>query len=192
MREVEYPSIIALRAREFRERHQHPCIDCGKPVSKHNAIRCKSCAAKIYNAARRIPYPLCIDCGKTLTTRKGIRCLECWRKFSKIRSISLETGKFLSSQGYVMVRSVEHPRARSHGYVLEHILVLEEKLGRHLADDEIGHHLNGKRDDNRPENLVALTKSGHRRQELGELYKKRIRQLERELIELRNGRKQLF
>jgi hypothetical protein len=46
---------------------------------------------------------------------------------------------------------------------MEHRLVLERALGRLLGADEHVHHINGVKDDNRPENLVALTKSAHHR-----------------------------
>jgi hypothetical protein len=61
--------------------------------------------------------------------------------------------------GYVMRRVPGHPRARPKSpYVFEHILVMEQVLGRHLLPDESVHHLNGVRDDNRPENLELWVK----------------------------------
>lgn len=56
-------------------------------------------------------------------------------------------------KGYVMLRRPEHPRARQNGYVLEHLLVMEQLLGRPLAPGEEVHHRNHVRHDNRPENL---------------------------------------
>jgi hypothetical protein len=62
-------------------------------------------------------------------------------------------GRTKHKAGYVMVRVEKHPRGGANGYVFEHILVMEEILGRHLSPDETVHHRNGVRDDNRPRNL---------------------------------------
>lgn len=70
-------------------------------------------------------------------------------------------GKTTHSEGYILVRSKEHPSADSRGYVYEHRLVLEKHLGRYLRKDEHVHHKNGVKNDNRLENLEILTNSEH-------------------------------
>lgn len=70
-------------------------------------------------------------------------------------------GRYIDSVGYVHIRKPDHPRASVNGYVFEHILVAEEKIGRTLRDDEVVHHINGVKYDNRPENLQVMTNSEH-------------------------------
>ncbi len=71
----------------------------------------------------------------------------------------------IDSGGYARIYMPEHPRAYKDGRYLEHRIMMERIIGRLLYDDENVHHINGIRDDNRPENLelwVSSQPSGQR------------------------------
>ncbi len=71
-------------------------------------------------------------------------------------------GRWKSKQGYIYIKKPEHPNATSIGYVAEHRLVMEKKIGRYLTFDEEVHHRNGIKDDNRIKNLEIVMKNAHR------------------------------
>ena len=76
-------------------------------------------------------------------------------------------GRQVDRDGYVLVLKPSHPHARASGYVLEHRLVMEEHLGRTLLPEEVVHHKNGQKDDNRLENLQLFeSQSPHHTQHI--------------------------
>lgn len=60
---------------------------------------------------------------------------------------------YKTDYGYILVNCPGHPFCNNRGYVREHRLVMEKKIGRYLKPIEKVHHINGIKDDNRIENL---------------------------------------
>ena len=75
--------------------------------------------------------------------------------------------------GYVLLLMPEHPRANIHGYVREHVLVMCNHLNRIIDANEIVHHINGIKDDNRIENLVILTRAEHCKEHIDDMLRGR-------------------
>ena len=71
-------------------------------------------------------------------------------------------GKLMTQDGYALIRvGISHPMADPNGYCREHDLIMASFLGRPLRENEIVHHKNEDKTDNRIENLQLSTKSGH-------------------------------
>lgn len=112
--------------------------------------------------SKRVVYKVqCDVCGRILHRSKG----EAYKMESRERhACSPEcTGKLGRSENY-------QPRLKRNkqGYIYrgnqrEHTLVMEKSLGRKLQKEEIIHHINGDKGDNRVENLMVCNRAEHNR-----------------------------
>ncbi len=117
--------------------------------------------------------PKCASCGGSngVVASKSAKfvgnCRSCISR--KLRKMPhLKSGKFIDKDGYVRVSGQwDHHRAGPGGFVYEHILVIEKKLGRKVLRSEHVHHENEVKSDNRPDNLFIKTPSEHNREHRG-------------------------
>jgi hypothetical protein len=95
-------------------------------------------------------------------TRDGIKAKVCSHScYAATREVRGSYREYVIISGYRYMLQHNHPKKTKKGYVAEHRLIAEQKIGRFLNDDEDVHHINENKLDNRPENLIVLSKSEH-------------------------------
>lgn len=90
---------------------------------------------------------------------------KCYRKYASIgktkreiyKSVNLPDGCYLSLDGYIILTSTKDGRKK----FPIHRYIIEQKIGRKLLPDEIVHHKNENKLDNRVCNLQILSRSQH-------------------------------
>ena len=73
-------------------------------------------------------------------------------------------------QGYIEENVKGHPHAKRNGWVFQHRLVMESKIGRYLTRNELVHHIDHDKTNNHPDNLMIVCKYTHHKHhpEVGE------------------------
>jgi hypothetical protein len=140
------------RETEFGKTNIGHYID-GRTLNK----RCKDCGIKIdYKATRCMPCLSKIKRGKPLSeqTTAKLRILGEARR-------NPEGHKIRHAAGYILEKASSHKFADHEGYVREHRLVYERHFNCCLLEYTVIHHRNGKKDDNRIQNLEPMYNSLH-------------------------------
>ena len=173
------------------------CLYCDKEmfVSPYYIERaythfCNSACRKAWKDSRVVDVP-CSYCGKivqrNLHALKRNKCNYCsfscrgkWLAKNKRaeKHPNWKGGRCKGSGGYIKIFKPDYCNSDSKGYILEHRYILEQKLERSLKRKEVVHHLNGIRDDNRPENSYLTTINDHVTNTVQKIYMARIKALE--------------
>lgn len=155
------------------------CEKCGKDFSPTRKTQ-KFCSRSCYSRAKaNRRYERDKENGKFKST-----CPVCGKEFNgtrrnqffcSVKCVGISNKKYLNipdclenadrkidkNIGYVRVYAPMHKEANSWGYVYEHRLIAEQKIGRALKENEVVHHVNGVRWDNREDNLQVMDRIEH-------------------------------
>lgn len=114
---------------------------------------------------------MCPVCGQAVKKirRFGLKAKTCSTKCNGLSNRGIDRGNRrpyvkTKANGYIMIYAPNHPRVKRNKkkYLGEHILIMEQYLGRYLEPCEVVHHVNGVKDDNRIENLKVMTVTEHK------------------------------
>lgn len=140
-----------------------PCSVCQKEMWDYMSLKeidsrrhycSKNCCLEYNKTRRKWKEQSCVKCGKLFMCQMseikrggGIYC-------SRLCLGNLKKQRKMSTDGYWLVHT-------PYGEMKEHRWIMCQYLGRMLGDDEMVHHINEKKLDNRIENLLICTKSEH-------------------------------
>jgi hypothetical protein len=90
-------------------------------------------------------------------------CLVCKKKSRNGEENPRWKGGITFLDGYKRIKVKGHPRANKLGYVFEHIIIAEQKLGCPLPKGSIVHHKDRNRANNNPDNLLICPSISYHR-----------------------------
>ena len=119
------------------------CVDCGTSFRRgpSGSSRCNPCA---YSRHKGLSGKHCPKCETAIDPRSRY-CPKCEPR-NGVQRAPIGTRYIHPKTGYVDIKTES-------GWLREHTVIMEQRLGRPLVKGENVHHKNGDRSDNRPENL---------------------------------------
>lgn len=148
----DHRSYVVSKCKEceslFWTRKDYHAVYCSKDCQKIKLIKsnglCKCCRKQV---------PRCCPNGIQFMKRKFCSRECAWKVNRMSNHNSWKGGTIRNAEGYKLIK--KEPRR----YILEHRLVMENHIGRKLIKEEVVHHINKIRTDNRIENLILFKSS---------------------------------
>ncbi|PRR85991.1 HNH endonuclease signature motif containing protein [Clostridium luticellarii] len=179
-RQYKYPSLVrkycslscakaALRGTKPGKRIKLKCPVCGKAFEElESKIKYREIHQHIFNhycsvkcaklAQRKRIVKHCEMCGKSFEVQRNSKqrfcSVNCVNKYKK------KSGKY-KKNGYWYENGYKVLYVEGNKCIKEHIKVMEEHMGRKLKKNEVVHHINGNKSDNRLQNLKLMTREEH-------------------------------
>lgn len=151
-----------------RKGEERPCAQCGElfyspPSQGHHRYCSQSCWTTAKNLTDANPsYHRDISGERNPMYGKGFKG-ETNPMFGRKRELNpnWSGGRKIRKDGYILTIAPDdhpYPSDTSSGtrYILEHRLIMEQKLGRYLTPEEVVHHLDENPSNNHPDNLALL------------------------------------
>lgn|SRR3990167_10860030 len=149
-----------IRAANTKPKYKIACKSCGNEFevwfSRLKKGIPKYCSAKCYGKYLKSQKPW----NKGITAKQDSRLATGKRHGMYGKKSPRWSGGRFQEQGYIFVWQPSHS-FNQRGYVREHRLVVEKNIRRYLTGEEVIHHINGIKTDNRIENLKIMSASEH-------------------------------
>jgi len=135
----------------------HKCADEFR--RKRVIVNCQACGKEIERVQSRVDrHKMFIFCDRDCMAIgfKGVNISGFFKEGNTgDKCINFKDGTQITN-GYISELAPDHPAATKKGYVYQHRLVMEKKIGRYLLPKEVVHHIDENKQNNHPDNLMLF------------------------------------